>query len=83
MLWTLLSCIYALCWFWEQQETAVAASQKVKQGVSLLLDGIKTALIIPPEEMEEDEAETITFSSAEHIFDRAKVSSIIISVVHM
>lgn len=54
------------------QETAAAAGQKVKQGVSLLLDGIKTALIIPPEEMEEDEAEPITFSSSEHIFDRAK-----------
>lgn len=56
-----------------QQETAAAAGQKVKQGVSLLLDGIKTALIIPPEEFEEDEAEPITFSSSEHIFDRAKV----------
>jgi hypothetical protein len=55
-----------------QHNSASAATERVKRGMSSFLDGLTRVLTIPPDD-DEDQVEGVTNSGSQLLFDRAKV----------
>ena len=63
-----------MCHAWMlQQESATAATKRVRQGMSSLLGEITRVLTIPPDD-QGTQAEGGTATGGQPIFDRARVS---------
>ena len=62
--------------FIAQHTNASAATERVKRGMSSLLDGITRVLTIPPDD-DDDQVDGVTSSNAQIMFDRTRVRTII------